>query len=278
MKTTQTKLNYEERYQKILQQSYVDPLEKIEYPPIAISKGTTGGNNPIPLPIGTYGNFSFISAAPKSKKTFLVSLLAASYLSCDKKYTKDLMGVRKKKKLIHYDTEQGRFHAQRTFNRVVRMRDDVSDYQTYALREYSAFERLDFINWHLYNVSNPGLVIIDGIADLILDSNDLVQSNKLIQHLMKWTQELNIHIITVIHSNFNSDKATGHLGSFMEKKTETQISLDLSHEDRDLAVVKCRRSRGYPFDPFAFRVESDGLPYIQDSIPANINKESFLNI
>ena len=70
MKTTQTKLNYEERYQKILQQSYVDPLEKIEYPPIAISKGTTGGNNPIPLPIGTYGNFSFISAAPKSKKTF----------------------------------------------------------------------------------------------------------------------------------------------------------------------------------------------------------------
>ena len=188
------------------------------------------------------------------------------------------MGVRKKKKLIHYDTEQGRFHAQRTFNRVVRMCDDVSDYQTYALREYSAFERLDFINWHLYNVSNPGLVIIDGIADLILDSNDLVQSNKLIQHLMKWTQELNIHIITVIHSNFNSDKATGHLGSFMEKKTETQISLDLSHEDRDLAVVKCRRSRGYPFDPFAFRVESDGLPYIQDSIPANINKESFLNI
>ena len=42
MKTTQTKLNYEERYQKILQQSYVDPLEKNEYPPIAISKGTTG--------------------------------------------------------------------------------------------------------------------------------------------------------------------------------------------------------------------------------------------
>jgi hypothetical protein len=39
-----------ERYKKILQQSYVDPQEKIEYPPIAISKGTTGGNNPIPLP------------------------------------------------------------------------------------------------------------------------------------------------------------------------------------------------------------------------------------
>tara|TARA_R100000231_G_scaffold39691_1_gene34437 strand:- start:6422 stop:7258 length:837 start_codon:yes stop_codon:yes gene_type:complete len=278
MKKIQTKINYEDKYEKILRQSYVDPQEKIEYPPIAISKGNTGGKNPIPLPIGTYGNFSFISAAPKSKKTFLVSLLAASYMGCSKKYTKDLLGVKKNKKLIHYDTEQGRFHAQRTFNRVTRMCENTEDYFTYALREYSAFERLDFINWHLYQIENPGLIIIDGIADLILDSNDLVQSNKLIQHLMRWTQDLNIHIITVIHSNFNSDKATGHLGSFMEKKTETQISLDLSSEDRDLAVVKCRRSRGYPFESFAFRVESDGLPYIQDSIPSNINKESFLNI
>jgi hypothetical protein len=278
MKMSQTQLDYNERFKKILQQSYVDPEEKVEYPPIAIAKGSTGGNNPIPLPIGTYGNFSFISAAPKSKKTFLVSLLAAAYLSCDKKYTKDMVGSRKNKKLIHYDTEQGRFHAQRTFNRVFRMCDNTEDYFTYALREYSPFERLEFIDWHLYNVENPGLVIIDGIADLILDSNDLVQSNKLIQHLMKWTQDLNIHIITVIHSNFNSDKATGHLGSFMEKKTETQISLQLSPDDIDLAIVKCRRARGYPFEDFAFKIESDGLPYIQNSIPQSINREPFLNI
>jgi hypothetical protein len=45
----------------------------------------------------------------------------------------------------------------------------------------------------------------------------------------------------------------------MEKKTETQINLQLSPDDRDLAVVKCRRSRGYPFEDFAFRIESDGL-------------------
>ena len=98
----------------------------------------------------------------------------------------------------------------------------------------------------------------------------------LLMDLMVHHQQQLLH--KTLQPIFNSDKATGHLGSFMEKKTETQISLDLSHEDRDLAVVKCRRSRGYPFDPFAFRVESDGLPYIQDSIPANINKESFLNI
>ena len=95
----QTQIDYDTKFKKILQQSYVDPQEKIEYPPIAISKGNTGGNNPIPLPIATYGNFSFISAAPKSKKTFLVSLLAASYLSCDKKYTADMKSMRKKKEV-----------------------------------------------------------------------------------------------------------------------------------------------------------------------------------
>ena len=64
----------------------------------------------------------------------------------------------------------------------------------------------------------------------------------------------------------------------MEKKTETQISLQIAPDDIDLAVVKCRRSRGYPFDSFAFKIMQDGLPYVQDSIPASINREPFLNI
>ena len=37
---------------------------------------------------------------------------------------------------------------------------------------------------------------------------------------MEWSQKFNCHIITVIHSNFGSDKPTGHLGSALEKKRE----------------------------------------------------------
>ena len=75
---TQEKLNQHTRFTQILKDSYVDPKEDIKEPPVAISKGQL--NNGEHIPIGTYGNFSFISAGPKSKKTFLVSLLVSSYL------------------------------------------------------------------------------------------------------------------------------------------------------------------------------------------------------
>jgi hypothetical protein len=108
-------------------------------------------------------------------------------------------------------------------------------------------------------------VIIDGIADLINDVNDINASNELVQYLMKWTKELQIHIITVIHSNFNSTKPTGHLGSFLEKKTETQISVKVDEEDDNLTVVNCMRSRGQPFDKFSFTIKN-GYPHIQENI------------
>jgi len=54
---------------------FINPLEKIEHPKPAISFGfksyeTKDGKIEYPTPIGTYGNFSFIQAPPKSKKTF----------------------------------------------------------------------------------------------------------------------------------------------------------------------------------------------------------------
>lgn len=273
----QLKIDYEAKYKAILENSYVNPTEIIQRPPLAISFGSTNSSNPEPIGIASYGNFSFVQAPPKSKKTFFLSLMATSYLCGETEYTNNMIGYRGNRKLIHYDTEQGKYHAQRVFNRVTRICGDQKDYYTYALRQYSPNERLDFIDWHLNKTKDVGLVIIDGIADLMFDSNDLRESSKVVQYLMKWTQELNIHIITAIHSNWNSEKPTGHLGSFLEKKAETQIALELT-DQKNIAVVKCMRSRGFAFDKFAFEVNREGLPSILESIPDDIDKDKFLRV
>ena len=64
--------------QAIEEDCIIDAKEKIDYPPVAISLGeklikSANGDLLLPIPIGTYGNFSVISAPPKTKKTFLVS-------------------------------------------------------------------------------------------------------------------------------------------------------------------------------------------------------------
>lgn len=273
----QHKIDYEEKYIKILEDSYVDPSSDVPLPPLAISYGYSSNINPTPIGIGSYGNFSFVQAPPKSKKTFFLSLIAMAYMGGKTDNTRNMIGYRDNRKLIHYDTEQGRFHAHKVFRRVTDVCGHSEDYLSYTLRQYSPLERLDFIDWHLNNTDNIGLVIIDGIADLMLDSNDLKESSNVVQYLMKWTQELNIHIITAIHSNWNSEKPTGHLGSFLEKKAETQIAVQLS-DQRNVAVVKCMRSRGFSFEKFAFEVDSNGLPYILESIPEEIDRDKYLRI
>jgi len=263
--------NEEQQYMQYIEdKAYIDPNKQVEYPPVAISMGNfMAGREIYPIPIGTYGNFSFVAAPPKSKKTFFVSLLSAVYLK-DKldSHAKGMIGHRDGRCLVHFDTEQGRFHAHKVFRRVLDM-TGMSDecYHTFGLRTLNNKDRLKFIEYFLYNkVQDAGLVVIDGIADLVSDVNNLDESNMVIQKFMQWTEELNCHIITVIHSNYGTEKPTGHLGSYLEKKAETQIQLELNTVNEDMVTVKCRRSRGFPFEKFSFRINRQGHPEIVDDL------------
>jgi len=258
----------------IKEECAIDTTEFMEYPPTALSYGektiqTTKGDITFPIPIGTYGNFSFVQAPPKSKKTFFASLLASVYLSGGNNFGGNIRGHREGKCLLHFDTEQGKWHSQRVFRRVLDMANvqDVGCYQTYALRTINYKTRIEFIEHILKeNGDKNGLVIIDGIADLVSDVNNLEESNLCVQKIMEWSAKFNCHIVTVIHSNYGSEKPTGHLGSFLEKKTETQIQLELNSVHKDNITVKCKRSRGYAFETFSFSVNQLGLPFVVGEI------------
>ena len=78
----QTEDSDSQKFKYILESSYIDPSEDIAYPPTAVSFGEfRSKDEKYPIPIGTYGNFSFVQAPPKTKKTFFISLLAGVYLS-----------------------------------------------------------------------------------------------------------------------------------------------------------------------------------------------------
>ena len=249
----------------------VNPNDEITYPPVALSCGsfdltTNDGKETYPIPIGTFGNISFIQAPPKTMKTYFLSLLASVFLSNKTKDKGNIRGHRNDKKVLHIDTEQGRFHAQRVFKRVALMSKDKGNYHTYALRQYTAKDRLSWIGWKLKQETDFGLILIDGIADLVNDVNNIEECNYVVQKLMEWSEVHNVHILTIIHSNYGSEKPTGWLGSALEKKAETQMILEASG---DGTIVRCRRSRGYPFKPFTFSVKND-TPFIVGDYKNNL--------
>jgi hypothetical protein len=258
----------------IQHESRVDVEKELEYPPVALSYGekltqTPRGDTLLPIPLGTFGNLSVVSAPPKTKKTFFISLLASVFLSGENNYGGKIKGHRGDGDLIHFDTEQGLWHCQNVFKRVFDMDSNVDKkkYHTFGLRTTGVRERLMFIEYYLkQKIKSQSLVIIDGIADLCMDVNNIEESNQLIQELMRMSTQYNVHILSVIHQNYGSDKMTGHLGSYLAKKVETHIELEANTVNRDWVTVKCKRSRGYSFETFSFTVNNYGLPHIVDNI------------
>lgn len=260
-------------YNKIHDTHFVDIDEVLKPQPVAISIGETMyKGNYYPISFGSYGDFSCIVGASKSKKTFLKSMLTAGYIGGNSNIHADNIKGHDtaEKYVIDIDTEQSEFHSQRVFRRVAEMVGvNPSFYIPFSLRKLSANERLDFINW-IFTESkykgNIGLCLIDGVADLVNDVNDLEASNKVAQKLLTWSADENCHIVTVLHRNFGTKKPTGHLGSAVLKKAETVVFVE---KEGEMVLVNPEYTRNQPFETFAFEVREDWLPYVVGDYDTN---------
>ena len=224
------------------------------------------------------GNISAVVGEAKSKKTFLTTAIVASAMSYRYKGAPHFDNVSRATGLtvLWLDTEQGQSHIRKVINRINEMTgitrigetEDVR-LNVYALRELDPKQRRAVLYDALYTI-RPELVVIDGIADLLYDSNDLRESEALVGELMAISTNYNCHILCVLHTNPGSDKARGHLGSALQRKCETVIYV---HKDNDMSIVEPQFCRNEPFERFAFRINDDGIPELCD-LPTDTNMDS----
>ena len=218
----------------------------------------------------SYGEFSAIVAASKSKKTFFKSALIASFIGGNAtNYFPDMVSCRQGEPfIVDIDTEQGDYYAQRAFRRVAEMVGrNYDNYLPFGLEALDPEEIILFIEGLMEDKRYKGRIkwmSIDGIADLTVNTNDIKESVAVATKLKNWRREGNMHINTVIHKTSTSDKATGHLGSYIQKKSESVILLKDTDEDykvRNSPIeVSQTYSRGAPFEHFYFKLNGDTLP------------------
>jgi len=256
-------------FNKLINDCYVDLSEELNPPEILISIGQYNYKySYYDTPVMTAGEFSAIVGLSKSKKSFLKSAFLGSYIGGNaSKLFPNIKSHRKEDfTILDFDTEQGKYYTQRTFRRVAEISgNNYNHYFGYATRGKTAKERLLLIDYLLKNQdkfykTKVKLVCIDGIADLVENTNDIVMSNEASEYLMKWTYDYNIHIVLIIHKGSATNKPLGHLGTYITKKCENVIDLEIDKEDEAIVNVSNPFSRGYKFDDFSFRINNDALP------------------
>ena len=217
--------------------------------------------------IATLGNFSASTGKAKSKKTFNISAIVAAALANGSVLNYRAQLPEDKRRVLYVDTEQSRFHCHNVLERILKLAGlptgiDCKNLDFIGLREYSPKIRLQVVDYALRTNSGYGLVIIDGIRDMMLDINNASESVYLINTLMKWSSVYDIHIHCVLHLNKGDDNVRGHIGTELNNKAETVLVITKDSKDSNISEVKALQIRDKEFSSFAFKINDEGLPEI----------------
>ena len=252
-------------FKQLLKHIKLKVTEEYDFPPEII---TCGGAT-----IATLGNFSASVGKPKSKKTFNVSAIVAAAIS-----GKEILGYKAnlpkdKQKILYIDTEQSKYHCHKVLERILQLAGLPLDKESrlidfFVLREYTPEQRRDIISLALRGDSQYGLVVIDGVRDLLRDINNPSEALDIINDLMRWSSYYDLHIHTVLHLNKGDDNTRGHIGSELNNKAETVLQITKNIDDNSISEVKAMSIRDKEFAPFAFRIDKNGLPGIVEGYKA----------
>lgn len=220
--------------------------------------------------IATLGNFSASTGKAKSKKTFNVSAIVAASLGGCQVLNYRAHLPEGKRRILYVDTEQSRFHCHTVLGRILRLAGlptttDSENLDFICLREYSPTVRIEVIDYALHQRKDYGLVIIDGIRDLMFDINNTSESMEVINKMMEWSSKYDLHIHCVLHLNKGDNNVRGHIGTEMGNKAETVLVISKSNENPNISEVHALHIREKEFKPFAFAVDDNGLPIIAEN-------------
>jgi hypothetical protein len=255
-------------------QFLIDPLEELQPPQTAW--GLRGFINDEVAILGTLGNFSLIIGKAKAKKSFFVNIAVSCALSKDEILNRFVGNLpANKNQVIYFDTEQGKYHVQLAVKRICRQLGEPSpqNLRTYHLRSLEPAKRMQFIEDEIYSNDKIGFVVIDGIKDLITSINDEAEATMVTSKLLKWTEERNIHIITVLHQNKGDNNARGHIGTELQNKAETVLSITKAESNPDVSTMEAVACRNRDPETFSFEINEDGLPVEVLNFEPSIKKE-----
>lgn len=188
------------------------------------------------------GNLGVVSGPSKSNKSYVLSCILASYFDTQgpevlnfKLEAPDGIPV------YLIDTEQSDYYAEMAARRALALAGRKSkDFPDFKLlkwrRNMDPIERLAALAFILEKHKSPNakgqtgcVILLDGIADLVEDTNSLLEAKWLVASLMSDLSESGSMMLTVLHANEKGqDKGVlrGALGSELQRKEEANISVE----------------------------------------------------
>lgn len=219
------------------------------------------------VPTMPKGNLVALSAKWKNGKTFFCDILTAIFLGSDQ--FASCRSRQQEGKVLFFDTEQAKSDTARIRKIIKAMTPEHrhGDFRVACLREAAidtdvdqsaTVSRFDLITRSIVH-ENPDLVIIDGIADLIYNYNDVIESQDVVNKLAALASKHNCCIVVVMHQNKGRlDKnMKGHLGTMLYQKCSDVFNVE---KCGSVFVASHAVSRHRNCEDICFKLDANAVP------------------
>lgn len=216
--------------------------------------------------VSTRKNIFGITGKAKVGKSFLMTLINGAVLKKGETGVLASYLPKGKDRILYIDTEQSDYHVSLVVKRIKDIADEnkMDNLLMYAFDSVPTQSRYDYTEFLIENTPNIGLVIIDGIADLVKTVNDEIIACDMADTLRRWATVNDIAIGYVLHQNPSDNaKMRGHLGTVLMNKSETVIQISSSKEDESVKLVETTQTRNKKPDNWSFEI-LEGTPVIME--------------
>ena len=120
------------------------------------------------------------------------------------------------------------------------------------------------------------LVVLDGIGDLISDTNNEKEAREVILSIKKALNQCGAALVTVLHTDKRGIASRGTLGTLLNQKATYVLKIDyrgqaVDRHEAEVLVTALKHRASKPIKPFKFSFDDDGTPMINDVPVTEIN-------
>lgn len=208
--------------------------------------------------LATRGGLVLVKGEEKVGKSTFIDYLESSLFS--RKYG-NISTPQEDIIMAKVDTEQSLFHINKGARRVIDIckRENVEvpidRFFNFELRSEDMDRRFGIIQ-DIVDETHPDVLVIDNLADLIDDYNNIKDSRRLISQLVQMAERYKCVVILVMHTTKGGSHALGTTGGDATKKAEAILTITQNRGNITCSV----NTRNKPIAPFSITLDEEGLP------------------
>lgn len=171
-------------------------------------------------------DISVVFGRAGSRKTYFCAALAKAYLDNAQEGTITCTS-NPGGKVLWIDTENPAHRCTKRVRAVTMVKNN--DFVVFRMRGVYQIDRFNALKAAVM-FYRPALVVVDGLADMVVDVNDLAECEKVVQELAVLCEQFDTHFICVIHANetdTTTSRARGHIGSVATRKVSTTFKVEV---------------------------------------------------